>query len=448
MSTECGSRERKPDPASLTAAILVGGLGLRLRSVVADRPKVMAPVAGRPFLASLLDQVIAAGARKAVLCTGYRAEQIETEFGDRYGPLALAYSRETEPLGTAGALRLAVPRLDSDPVLVLNGDSYCAFNFDLLLAFYRAQPTEALLWLAHVHDTARYGRVVLDAGGAVEQFLEKADAASQGPGWINAGVYLVSRRALESISAGRPCSLEREVFPSWVGRGLRAFRGAGPFIDIGTPESYAEVESFLGSLKAAGTPSGGGRERPERRFVLLDRDGVLNQERHYLSEPSELELLPGVIPGLRALRDLGLGLVVVTNQSGVGRGYFDQERLDAIHARLRSLLAKEGVSLDGIYVCPHRPDEQCKCRKPEPGLGHQASRDHAFDPRTAIVVGDKACDIDFGRRLGATAILVTTGYGTQSARDPNVKPDFVANDLVEVARLVEGLLTSRPAART
>src|SRR5437899_2628493 len=110
---------------SLSAAILVGGLGTRLRGIVADRPKVLAEVRGRPFLAYLLDQLVASGFQDVVLCTGYRSEQVKEVFGDGYGPLRIVYSEETVPLGTAGALRLALPLLQSETILVMNGDSFC-----------------------------------------------------------------------------------------------------------------------------------------------------------------------------------------------------------------------------------------------------------------------------------------------------------------------------------
>src|SRR5271166_4576848 len=109
------------------------------------------------------------------------------------------------------------------------------------------------------------------------------------------------------------------------------------------------------------------------RFVALDRDGTIIVERQYLSDPEAVELLPGAAAGLRTMRNLGLGLVVVTNQSAVGRGYFDLARLDEIHGRLRELLAGEDVTIDGIYVCPHTPEDGCRCRKPLPILLKRAA---------------------------------------------------------------------------
>jgi D-glycero-D-manno-heptose 1,7-bisphosphate phosphatase len=174
-----------------------------------------------------------------------------------------------------------------------------------------------------------------------------------------------------------------------------------------------------------------------RRFVALDRDGTIIVERQYLSSPGQIELLPGAGAGLRAMRELGLGLLIVTNQSAVGRRYFDMDRLEEIHDRLRELLAAEGVELEGIYVCPHTPEDGCDCRKPLPGLLLQASRELGFDPAHALVIGDKPCDIELGQVVGATTILVRTGYGAEHEAARTVRPDHVANDLVEAAEFVQ-----------
>jgi D-glycero-D-manno-heptose 1,7-bisphosphate phosphatase len=172
-----------------------------------------------------------------------------------------------------------------------------------------------------------------------------------------------------------------------------------------------------------------------RRAAVVDRDGTIVAERHYLSDPDQLELLPGALEGLRELREQGFDLVVVTNQSGLSRGYFDQARLDQIHARLEAELAAGGVRLDAIFVCPHLPSANCECRKPRPGLLHAAAARLGFDPRAALVVGDKECDIALGQAVGATTFLVQTGYGAETAARAEVQPDFVVPDLAAVAQL-------------
>lgn len=180
----------------------------------------------------------------------------------------------------------------------------------------------------------------------------------------------------------------------------------------------------------------------QRRFVILDRDGTIIVERHYLSDPRQVELLPGVARGLRQLRDMGLGLVMITNQSAVGRGFFDQTRLDLIHQRLGELLRAEGVHLDGIYFCPHLPEDDCPCRKPRAGLVDRAAKELDFNPQASFVIGDKVCDIELGRRLGATTFLVRTGYGAQVAADPSVAPDYVLDGVWEAAQIIQRILAA------
>lgn len=232
--------------AEITAAILAGGLGTRLRSSVSGCPKVLAKVGKRPFLAYLFDQLLAAGIREVVVCTGYLGDQIPRIFGESYGTLRLSYSRELTPLGTAGALRLALPLFKSNPVLVMNGDSYCDVNLREVWVWHGNRQADATLLLATVLDPERFGQVQIDWDGKVIAFKEKDGRV--GPGWINAGIYLLSQNLMAEIPANRAISLEREVFPRWVGRGLYGFHSEAKFMDIGTPESYAFAERFFASL--------------------------------------------------------------------------------------------------------------------------------------------------------------------------------------------------------
>ena len=180
----------------------------------------------------------------------------------------------------------------------------------------------------------------------------------------------------------------------------------------------------------------------QRRFVLLDRDGTIIVERHYLSDPCQVELIPGVAHGLRQLSEMGLGLVVMTNQSAIGRGLFSMERLHSIHRRLRELLEAEGVYLNGIYSCPHIPEDNCCCRKPQPGLVELAAQELGFDPQASFVIGDKACDIELGQQVGATTFLVRTGYGAHVAADGLVTPDYVVDNLQDAAQVIQSLLST------
>ena len=412
------------DIAHIPVALLAGGLGTRLRSLVSNRPKVLAQIGTRPFLAYLLDQIAAAGCRSVVLCTGYLGEQIANAFGKNYGGLRIDYSREREPLGTGGALRLAMPRLESDCVLVMNGDSFCRIDLGNFWQWHCQRQATASMALAQVPRSERYGLVKLDSAARIIEFSEKKNG---GEAWINAGMYFLSHALLESIPQSINVSLEREIFPRWVGRGLYGYRAPGPFLDIGTPEDFAAAENFFARL----------RDSQRRRFIVLDRDGTIIEEREYLSKPEQVVLIPGAAAALRELKQMGFGLAVITNQSGVGRGFFDLEQVNLVHEHLERLLASEGVKLDGFYVCPHTPDDSCDCRKPSIGLMQRASFEMGFSLQDSIVIGDKPCDIDMGRMAGATTFLVRTGYGAQY--ENAVAADFVVDDLAAATEPIRSL---------
>lgn len=173
--------------------------------------------------------------------------------------------------------------------------------------------------------------------------------------------------------------------------------------------------------------------RNGRSYVLLDRDGTVIRERNYLASPDHVELLPGVIEGLRLFRRAGYGLILVTNQSGIGRGYLTEKILGQIHRELERQLAAEGVYLDAILYCPHTPEDNCVCRKPEPGLVQQAVLRFGFDAADAIMIGDKPADLELGRRCGMRTVLVRSGYGRQTEAAGPVA-DFICDDLLTAAR--------------
>ena len=232
------------DPWQNTSvAILAGGLGTRLRSIVADRPKVMAEVNGRPFFAFLLDHLLRHGLRQVVLCVGYQAHLVSDHFACSYNDLRLTYSVESQPLGTGGALRHALPYLSGAQVLVMNGDSYLDADLRIFLRCHEEKKADLSLLLAHVPDVQRYGSVQTDAAGLVTAFVEKG--ISTGPGMINGGIYLFSRELIAAIPTGRAVSLENEVFPDSLERKFYGFQLGGRFIDIGTPESFLEASRFF-----------------------------------------------------------------------------------------------------------------------------------------------------------------------------------------------------------
>ena len=178
--------------------------------------------------------------------------------------------------------------------------------------------------------------------------------------------------------------------------------------------------------------------RKSQSAVFLDRDGTINREVHHLSRPAQLKLLPGAAEGLRTLHEAGRRLIVVTNQSAVGRGLLNRDRLDEIHRRLGGMLAAEGVSIAAWYDCPHRPDDGCSCRKPASGLFERARRELGIALEQAWMVGDRLSDLQAGRAVGARTILVATGYGRREYRLPQRREcaDYYAESLIEAARII------------
>lgn len=234
----------------ITAVLLVGGMGTRLRSAVPSTPKPLASVGGQSFLELLVRQLRHQGIRRLVMCSGYLADQIENKFGDGSAwDLTIEYSREEQPLGTAGAVKLAQHHLaEASDFLVMNGDSFLEIAFGQLIQFHRGWKGLVSMAVVPVEDAGRYGTVRVDSCHRVVGFTEKTGAA--GPGLINAGVYVFDRTLLEHIPEG-PASLERDVFPSVLDRGIYALERRGMFIDIGTPEDYARAQALCEQLSAA-----------------------------------------------------------------------------------------------------------------------------------------------------------------------------------------------------
>jgi D,D-heptose 1,7-bisphosphate phosphatase len=172
--------------------------------------------------------------------------------------------------------------------------------------------------------------------------------------------------------------------------------------------------------------------RGKNRAVFIDRDNTICRDVPYCSRPEDLELLPKVTDGIRLLNEHGFKVVVITNQSGVARGYFTEDVLSRIHQKMQGDLAERGASVDAIYYCPHHPDNNCDCRKPKPTMLFQAAHDLDIDLRKSYVIGDSDMDTKMGKEAGCVTIIVlTTNQNDTESRKP--EPDYIANDLYEAA---------------
>lgn len=232
---------------NIPAVLLVGGKGTRLRSVLPSTPKPLASVGDMSFLELLVRQLQSQGIRHLVMCTGFLADQIESEFGDggKWG-VRIEYSREDLPLGTAGAVKLAERHLQhTSDFFVMNGDSFLDVDFRELVQLHHDQRALATIAGLHVMDASRHGTLQIAAGGRVTGFIEKTGLSA--PGLINAGVYIFDRAILDYIPEG-PASLERDIFPRVVPQRIYALERRGMFIDIGIPEDLARAQALSEEL--------------------------------------------------------------------------------------------------------------------------------------------------------------------------------------------------------
>jgi NDP-sugar pyrophosphorylase family protein len=234
----------------MKAVLLVGGLGTRLRSAVPSLPKTLASVGDKPFLELLVRQLGSQELRELVMCTGYLAEQIQEVFqdGSDFGA-TIEYSKETVPLGTAGALKLAQRYVQNESeFLVINGDTFLEIDFNEFIVSHRKHGSLATMAVVPVENSSRYGTVQVGADGRILGFLEKTGQNT--PGIINAGVYVFTNAALTLIPQG-PVSLEHDVFPLLIEQGFYAIEQRGMFIDIGTPDDYERAKKMSDRLADA-----------------------------------------------------------------------------------------------------------------------------------------------------------------------------------------------------
>jgi len=256
--------------ANTKAVLLVGGLGTRLRSVLPSTPKPMAKVGKRPFLQLLIHQLRSQGIRRLVLSTGYLADEIANDFGDgsSFG-VSIEYSKEDSPLGTAGAIKHAAPFLHGlDHFFVANGDSFMQADFRQLLEVHCQAGVLLTLAVTRVRNQGRYGTVSTLENGLVSAFLEKT--VNQELGLINTGIYVFDHQLLSMIPDG-PSSLEKDVFPALLPRGVRAVEQSGLFIDIGIPEDYARAQEMVDVLYRAASEA---RDRDKGNTPLENRPAI------------------------------------------------------------------------------------------------------------------------------------------------------------------------------
>ncbi len=387
--------------------ILAGGFGTRLSQVVKDVPKPMAPVADRPFLEYQIEFLRKQGFRQFTLLTGYLSEVIERHFGDgsAFG-VEISYSVETEPLGTGGAIRMAMEASRDDAFVVLNGDSMFATD---IARFVQHSVAPVSIALNYTSDLSRYGSVQIDSAQTVTKFAEKSDSAVEG--YINAGIYFITRSALELMPRGK-FSFETEVMQPLGSQGkLKGIPCGGLFVDIGTPESFHWSHDHLPAWL----------EQKWKPCLFLDRDGVIVEHVNYLHKIEDAVLVPETLEFARYAKERGWWVVVVTNQSGVGRGIFTEEQCLRLNAYLDQEMTAAGAKPDAWECSYDHPVEgrgefkrDSLRRKPKPGMLLKACDVLPIDISRSLMIGDNSTDqIELP---GLRTILVQGDYELKNIR--------------------------------
>ena len=379
----------------MEAVILAGGLGTRLRGVVSDVPKCLAPVAGRPFLDYLAGYLARFPVSRVILSVGYRRELIQDWASGRSFPFEVDFAVEEEPLGTGGGIRLALSRCRERKALILNGDTF--YPVDLTRVEADAPVTVAL---KPMRQFERYGAVDLQ-DGLVTAFREKAPCAE---GLINGGVYAVDRDRLRLDALPERFSFEKQVLEplSAAGQVAGVVRD-DYFIDIGVPEDYARAQRELPEWEATMRLSDALMASPYD-CLFLDRDGVVNRllPGDYVKTWDEFEFLPGMPAPFAEWSRKFRRIILVTNQRGVGKGLMTREALDDIHDRMRAAIRVAGGRLDAILTATGIDDPR---RKPAPAMVREAcARVPDIRPESSVMVGDADSDRAFAGAAGIAFI--------------------------------------------
>ena len=407
------------------AIILAGGLGTRLRSTVPDLPKCMAPVAGRPFLSFVIDYLRMQGVERFIFSLGYRWGLIEEFLKNEYPTLNYTSVIEEEPLGTGGAIRLAIQKASSNEVVIANGDTLFKVNTREVFATHEANNSECTLALKPMLNFDRYGVVEIDERGRIVSFKEKQFYAT---GLINGGIYILNKKQFLARQLPEKFSFEKDYLEKFCTEAT--FYGSvqnGYFIDIGIPEDYQRAQSELERAPLD-------LHQIDKSWTLfLDRDGVINEERlgEYVLHWGEFIFSKGVLNVFKKLSDHFGRIIVISNQRGVGKGLMTEEALQSIHLEMRREVEIVNGKIDKIYYCTEK-DDKCFYRKPNPGMALQALEDFPdIDFSKTIMVGNKPSDMKFGRAAGVYTVFVRTTNPEQPFPHPDI--DLVFPSLQEFA---------------
>ena len=390
--------------------LLAGGLGTRLRPLTDSVPKCLISIAGRPLLDIWTQRLVECGIREARINTHALAEIVRAHIVqiNAENELRLIEAHEPALLGSAGTITANADLADDvDEIIVIYADNFSDIDLRPLIAFHREHTDPLTMVLFRAPDPSACGIATLDKEGRIISFVEKPETPTSN--LANAGLYVIDAVAYREIAEMKAFDLGFEVLPQFVGR-MRGWIWGGYYLDIGTHDSLTRAQCDARELfPERNTAKSPGTKRPA---VFLDRDGTLIEHVHYLCDPALVRLLPGAPEALKSLRRAGFVVILVTNQSAIGRGMLTENRLEQIHTEMRRQLAACGAAIDAIYYCPVAPGSDDRSlvehpdRKPGPGMLLRAAADLQLDLAASWMVGDLISDVWAGLNAGCRSILL------------------------------------------
>lgn len=403
------------------AIILAGGFGTRLRSTVDNLPKCMAPVAGHPFLYYVINHLRMQGIQKIIFSLGYMHEVIEEWLAKEYATIDYEICIEDEPLGTGGAIQLALQKASSENIFVANGDTLFRFNASQLLQIHQHNNAACTLALKPMKKFDRYGVVEINENNIITSFKEKQQYTA---GLINAGFYLINKKQFLEKNLPQKFSFEKDYLEKFVIE--KKFAGIAQdeyFIDIGIPKDYKKAQQELAHIQLDFS------KVDNTWTLLLDRDGVINHDKigSYIFNADEFVFTDGAPALFKKLTEKFKRIFVITNQRGVGRGLMTEKDLLDIHKKMKHEIELVGGKIENIYYTTDT-DSKSFFRKPNPGMALQLLHDYPdIDLRRTIMVGNNISDMKFGRKAGTFTVFLSTTIKDVTLPHPYI--DFVYNEL-------------------
>ncbi|MEP1033774.1 HAD-IIIA family hydrolase [Ekhidna sp.] len=425
----------------MQAIILAGGKGTRLGELTREIPKPMIPVGGKPLIEHQITLLKKNNITNIIVTVGHLDEKI-IEFVESKNnfDVSISFYREIEPLGTAGAIPLLHNQLESQ-FLVLYGDVMMDVDLNKLINFHKEKKADITL-VVHPNDHPYDSDLVeINSNKQVTKFLPKPHQnESIYKNLVNAGLYMLDKKAVSHIPKRNKIDFGKDIFPALCNK-LKMFSYNTPeyLKDMGTPDRLTDVEKDYSSGKI---------QRKNLSFpqkaIFLDRDGVLNEDRHLIYKIEDLVLYDFTSEAIKKINHSDFLSIVVTNQSVVARNLCTIEELENIHKKLDTDLSKDGAKLDAIYYCPYHPDkgypEENKaykkdhpCRKPKPGMLLEAAKDFNIDLSKSYIIGDRSTDIEAGKNAGVSTIGVLTGNALKSG---DAEPDYIFDNIATAIEFV------------